>query len=79
MLREKLARKEFEAGILYLKLDQPRAAKIYFGEIINNYYDTSYYSESLKNIAQAYLEMKDEYRYLEYMSKYNELNPSEIK
>ncbi|MBN2856928.1 MAG: outer membrane protein assembly factor BamD [Candidatus Delongbacteria bacterium] len=78
-LREKLARKEFEAGVLYLKLDQPRAAKIYFGEIINNYYDTSYYSESLKNIAQAYLEMKDEYRYLEFMSKYNELNSPEKK
>lgn len=72
-LREKLARKEFEAGTLYLKLDQPRAAKIYFSEVINNYYDTSYYPESLKYIAQAYLEMEDEYRYMEFMSKYNEL------
>lgn len=78
-LREKLARKEFEAGTLYLKLDQPRAAKIYFNEIINNYYDTSYYTESLKFIAQAYQEMNDEYRYLEFMSKYNDLNTPEKK
>lgn len=78
-LREKLARKEFEAGTLYLKLDQPRAARIYFNEVINNYYDTSYYTESLKYIAQAYLEMKDEYRYMEFMSKYNELNIPEKK
>lgn len=78
-LREKLARKEFEAGTLYLKLDQPRAAKIYFNEVINNYYDTSFYDESLRYIAQAYLEMKDEYRYMEFMSKYNELNIPEKK
>ncbi|MBU4487177.1 MAG: outer membrane protein assembly factor BamD [Candidatus Delongbacteria bacterium] len=72
-LREKLARKEFEAGSLYLKLGQPRAARVYFNEIIDNYYDTSYYILSLEKIAQAYLEMKDDYSYKIYLSKFQEL------
>jgi len=72
-LREKLARKTFEAGILYLKLDQPRAAKVYFNEIIDSYYDTSFYISSLENIAQAYLSMKDEYNYRLYLSKFQEI------
>ncbi len=72
-LREKLARKEFEAGDLYLRLDQPRAAKVYFNEIIDNYYDTSYYISALERISRAYLEMKDDYNYHIHISKFNEL------
>jgi outer membrane protein assembly factor BamD len=71
-LREKLARKTFEAGALYLKLDQPRAAKIYFNEVIDNYYDTTFYVLSLEKIAQAYLSLKDEYNYQVYLSRFQE-------
>lgn len=78
-MREKLARKTFEAGTLYLKLDQPRAAKVYFNEIIDNYYDTSFYILSLENIAQAYLSMKDEYNYHLYLSKFQEINKKSDK
>lgn len=72
-LREKLARKEYEAGVLYLKMDQPRAAKVYFNQIIDNYYDTTYYPLSLEKIADAYLAMKDEYNHRVYTAKYLEL------
>ncbi|MDA3885127.1 MAG: outer membrane protein assembly factor BamD [Candidatus Delongbacteria bacterium] len=71
-MREKLARKEFESGKLYMKMDQPRAAKIYFLEVINNFYDTSYYSLSLKFMAEASELMKDEYNFQVYQKKYNE-------
>ena len=76
-LREKLARKTFEAGVLYLKLDQPRAAKVYFNEIIDNYYDTSYYALSLENISKAYLSLKDEYNHKVYLSKFQEIMKTE--
>jgi len=72
-MREKLARKTFESGILYMKLDQPRAAKVYFNEIIDKYYDTSFYPSSLENISQAFLSMKDEYNYQLYLSKFHEI------
>ena len=78
-LREKLARKEFEAGDLYLKLDQPRAAKVYFSELIDKYYDTSYYPASLEKISQAYLEMGDEYNCQIFMDKYNELKNKDAR
>jgi outer membrane protein assembly factor BamD len=72
-LREKLARKEFAAGELYLKLDQPRAAKVYFNEVIDKYYDTSFYISALEKISQAFLELKDDYNYHVFRSKYNEM------
>jgi len=72
-LRVKIARKNYEAGLLYLKLDQPRAAKVYFNEIIDNFYDTSFYLSSLEQIAYASLAMKDEYNYQLYLSKFQEL------
>lgn len=78
-LREKLARKEYEAGELYLKLDQPRAAKVYFNEVIDNYYDTSYYIMSLEKLSQAYLEMEDDYNYQIFMSKFNEMKSKDAR
>lgn len=78
-LREKLARKEYEAGELYLKLDQPRAAKVYFTEVIDNYYDTSYYILSLEKISRAYLEMEDDYNYHLFMSKFNEMKNKDAR
>jgi len=71
-IREKLAKKEFESGKLYLKMDQPRAAKIYFLEIINNYYDTSFYVPSLKFMTEASKSMDDDYNFQLYLDKYNE-------
>ena len=71
-MREKLAKKEFESGKLYMKMDQPRAAKVYFSEIINNFYDTSYYILSLKFMSEASESMKDDYNSQVDLKKYNE-------
>jgi outer membrane protein assembly factor BamD len=71
-MRDKLARKEFESGKLYMKMDQPRAAKFYFLEIINNFYDTTFYIPSLKFMAEASELMKDEYNFQVYQKKYDE-------
>ncbi len=40
--REKLAKKEYTSGILYLKLSEYPSAIIYFEGILDNYYDTKY-------------------------------------
>jgi outer membrane protein assembly factor BamD len=40
--REKLAKKEYTAGVLYYKLTEYPSAIIYFDGILDNYYDTQY-------------------------------------
>jgi len=71
-MRDKLARKEFESGKLYMKMDQPRAAKFYFLEIINNFYDTTFYIPSLEYMAEASESMNDDYNFQVYQKKYDE-------
>lgn len=41
-IRSRLAKKEYEAGRLYLKLEEYDAAIIYFDDVISLYYDTKY-------------------------------------
>ena len=41
-LRIKLARKDYEAGRMYLKLEEYDTALIYFRSVLNHYYDTSF-------------------------------------
>lgn len=41
-IRERLAKKEYEAGRLYLKIEEYESALIYFNEVITLYYDTKY-------------------------------------
>ncbi|MBN1350084.1 outer membrane protein assembly factor BamD [candidate division KSB1 bacterium] len=41
-LRTKLARKEYEAGIIYYKMSYFDAAIVYFQSVIDKYYDTKY-------------------------------------
>ena len=40
--RLKLARKDYEAGRMYLKLEEYESALIYFQSVLNNYYDISF-------------------------------------
>ena len=39
-LRLKLARKEYEVGRMYLKLEEYESALVYFKSVLNHYYDT---------------------------------------
>ena len=41
-LRLKLAQKDYEAGRMYLKLEEYDSALIYFRSVLNHYYDTSF-------------------------------------
>jgi len=42
-LRNKLAQREFATGELYIKMEQPKAAMIYFEQILSDYEDTKYF------------------------------------
>ncbi len=44
--REKLARKHYSNGIIYLKMKQYGAASIYFRGVINQYYDTRWAADA---------------------------------
>ena len=41
-MREKLARKLYETGVLYIKLEEYESAKMTFQLVIDQYYDTSF-------------------------------------
>jgi len=49
-LREKLAKKEVDAGKLYLRTEKYDSALIYFDLVMLEYYDTIYFDEALINI-----------------------------
>ena len=53
LLRSKLAKKEYETGILYLKMEEYESAKITFQIVIDKYYDTIYSILSKKEIIKA--------------------------
>ena len=41
ILRNKLAKKLYETGILYMKMDEFEPARMSFNRVLNNYYDTN--------------------------------------
>ncbi len=53
-LREKLGRKAYETGILYIKMDESEPARIAFREVVNNYYDTKYNKLAHLEIIHSY-------------------------
>jgi outer membrane protein assembly factor BamD len=44
--RTKLAEKEYKAGELYMKLRDYHGAHVYFGSVIDNYYDTGFVEDA---------------------------------
>ncbi len=57
-LRGKLAKKRYLNGRLYVKLNQPEAARFYFGKLLESYPDTSWAPKAMLGMAQAY-ELED--------------------
>jgi len=53
ILREKLAEKLFESGILYMKMEEYESAKIYFQLVIDSYYDTPIIFVAQKEMVKA--------------------------
>ncbi len=67
-MREKLSKKVFETGILYMKMDEFESARMVFEEISNLYYDTEMIDDSRLWIVKAYardLDVKNAKIYLE--------------
>lgn len=54
LLVERRAEKEFQTARLYLRMDKPQAAVIYFKEFLETYPTSKRHTESLFMIAQAY-------------------------
>ena len=67
-LREKLAKKYFENGRLYLKIKKFESAMYYFDIVISDYYDTKYSDEAKIAYIFTYLVMKDYDKAVEYFS-----------
>ncbi len=53
ILRDKLAKKAFETGILYMKMDEYQSAKLSFQIVIDKFYDTSFFAISKKEMVLA--------------------------
>lgn len=64
----KLARKEYENGMLYYKMYDYKAAEIYFQHVIDNYTDTEYAAQALFKLSEvAYKRAK----YANALDKFN--------
>ncbi len=58
-LRDKLALKEYKNAIIYRKMHEYRAALIYFDQVLENYYDTSWADDAMLGKIETYIEMED--------------------
>jgi outer membrane protein assembly factor BamD len=66
--RTRLARKDYENAYLYFKLEDFKAAEIYFQLVIDNYTDTEYGAKALFKVAEIYYKQK---KYPEALEKFN--------
>jgi outer membrane protein assembly factor BamD len=57
-LRNKLAFREYKTAELYIKLDDPRAALIYYQSVLSDYSDTDYFEESFWGKIQMLYRLK---------------------
>ena len=53
-LRSRLARKDYENGMLYLSLESPEAARVYFEAVADEYPDTVWGRRALLELARAF-------------------------
>ncbi|HWP81168.1 MAG TPA: outer membrane protein assembly factor BamD [Bacteroidota bacterium] len=52
-LRTKLAKKEYESGIIYMKMEYYKAATVYFDLVLERYHDTPFAEQALLRKAEA--------------------------
>ena len=58
-LRNRISKKHYEAGRLYVKMKEFNSAFYYFDIVISDYYDTDYFDEALISYIFTYIVMKD--------------------
>lgn len=57
--RSKLAEKEYTSGIVYMRVRDPRAAKIYFQKVVDDYIDTKFGPLATYQLGEAEFVAKD--------------------
>lgn len=75
LLVERMAEKEFQTARLYLRMDKPQAAVIYFKEFLETYPKSKRHTESLFMIADAYNDLDQ----FETAKNYLQIAKSEAK
>ena len=80
-LRERIAKKHFENGRLYLKMKKFDSAMYYFDIVISDYYDTKYSDESKISYIFTYIVMKENNKANEYfnVNKLTFKSPDKLK
>ena len=58
-IRNKLSKKAYESGVLYIKMEEFKAALLSFEQIIELYYDTEYFGFAHMKIIACYIHQKD--------------------
>ena len=69
-LRNKLARKEYATGVLYIKMEEYQSAIMTFEGLIDNYYDTNILEKGHVGIIRCYSKMKKEKEAEQYFAEH---------
>lgn len=75
--RNKLARKVYESGCLYIKLEEWESAIIYFDNLLETYYDTPWSLKSKLGKAQCLIRLRDFDTYHQLLAEIKEEENSE--
>jgi len=68
--RDKLARKEYAASLLYYKMSEYASCVLYSDEVLANYYDTKWAAAAQLLKAKSYLALKDDTKAAEELEKF---------
>ncbi|HEX9614371.1 MAG TPA: outer membrane protein assembly factor BamD [Bacteroidota bacterium] len=74
-MNAKLAKKEYENGIIYMKMEYYRAAGIYFDLILEKYHDTEYAEPALFKKAESFYYRKRYRESMEILNRFQERYP----
>ena len=70
ILREKLGKKVYETGVLYMKMEEYESAKITFQQVIDLYYDTGIIYEAYQGMVQALAKNREIDEALAFLNDY---------
>ena len=70
ILREKLGKKVYETGVLYMKMEEYESAKMTFQQVIDLYYDTGIIYEAYQGMVQALAKNREIDEALAFLNDY---------
>ncbi len=71
-LRSKQAKKIYESGILYTKLDEYQAALTYFKDVVETYYDTDYIDNARVKVIEMHIKLGEVDDAIEFFQNHKE-------